>query len=155
MNFLGVGGSMNYNISPKKIAIVGADESRWIKAKIDPFYVESFIRGLMWNLLKEHDPFIFVSGGCPKGGVDIWAEEVADELLTALPPRLIQKAIFTPDENRWTSRGLRWGYKERNLVIAAYSDILYCIDPIGVKSGGNWTIEQAKKIGKEVHRIEL
>ncbi len=143
----------------KKIAIVGADEEKWKKANISLGYVDTTIFKLCLELYNKHGQFILVSGGCPKGGVDIIAESVADELIGGFlgghNPLIHQKAIFLPDEEKWSCRGLKWGYKERNLVIAAYSDIVYCIDPKGVKSGGNWTLEQAKKIGRETYRIEL
>src|SRR5689334_14188453 len=56
-----------------------------------------------------------VSGHCHLGGIDIWAEEIADSLW-------IPKLIFPPANLRWEG-----GYKQRNLEIAKASDIVYCL----------------------------
>lgn len=56
-----------------------------------------------------------VSGHCHLGGIDIWAEEEADDMG-------IEKLIFPPKSLRWNG-----GYKERNLLIARNSDIVHCI----------------------------
>lgn len=104
------------------------------------------------------------SGGCHLGGVDIWAEEIADEL--KLP-----KYIFLPKERSWAG-----GYKQRNEEIAAESDAVYSIvvdklppDYSGmrfktcyhcqrddhIKSGGCWTVKQAKKLGKHTEVVVI
>jgi len=81
------------------------------------------------------DGFTLVSGHCPKGGMDIWAEEIADELG-------ITKEIYRPEINQWNDKGLTYGinddctplevakgYKSRNIQIAKACDVLYCIVP--------------------------
>lgn len=106
------------------------------------------------ELVKEAD--IVVSGHSPMGGVDIWAEDIAT--LLEKP-----KEIYAPEVQQWDPPG-RYGYKARNLDIAG-ADIVYCIVvdryPPGyqgrrfklcyhcgtddhVKSGGCWTMKQAK-----------
>lgn len=105
-----------------------------------------------------------VSGGCHLGGIDIWAEEIADQLK-------VPKIIHLPSSLRWSP-----GYKERNLLIAKSSHALYCIAvaklPISykgmrfdtcyhcrrddhVKGGGCWTMKHAKAQGKRTHLFIL
>ena len=102
-------------------------------------------------------PITVVSGHCPLGGIDIWAEEEAARLGV---PRL----IYPPRTNSWSS-----GYKPRNIQIAARSDIVHnivvdrlpdtyrgmrftscyhCDTTTHVKSGGCWTAKHAQKLGK-------
>jgi cell division ATPase FtsA len=59
------------------------------------------------NQLSFVDPpgIVVVSGGCHLGGIDIWAEEVADELG-------VPKDIKRPTRLTWSGPG---GFKERNL----------------------------------------
>lgn len=103
------------------------------------------------DLLK---PSAIVSGHCPMGGVDIYAEEIADKLG-------IEKIIFAPKVHRWDGPG---GFKERNLKISRVSTLVLCVvihpsllpatgkdwgngycyhckerNPEHVKSGGCWT----------------
>lgn len=100
-----------------------------------------------------------VSGGCHLGGVDIWAEEVADRL--GRP-----KHIYLPEKRSWHG-----GYRERNLRIAYNSDVVHvivvksypkgylgrkhergimpwcyhCHNNTHVKSGACWTARKAKR----------
>jgi len=109
---------------------------------------------------------VIVSGDCHLGGVDIWAREIAvmkDLKLEAFPARV----------HKWDGAG---GYKERNIMIAKTSDIVHCIvtrtypkEYSGmkfkwcyhhkpprddhVKSGGCWTMKEAKRRGKEISLI--
>ena len=110
-----------------------------------------------------------MSGGCHKGGVDIWSEMIADAIG-------IPKEIYLPDVHQWEDDKEpmipRWGmfiikkgYKSRNMEIGDNCDVLYCFEPVsdgkrtilgdnGLKgrwSGGCWTYNYAKKQGKEVH----
>ena len=109
------------------------------------------------------DNITFVSGGCKKGGIDIWAEIVADSLS-------LKTQIFTPEVEQWDdynqemAGGEGWGrpeihrkgYMSRNIEIAKICDILYCIDPKGrVGGGGFWTLGYSKGLGKEVHHITI
>lgn len=95
---------------------------------------------------------ILVSGHCPLGGIDIWAESIAHTLK--------REMIYPPKTRQWLT-----GYKPRNLLIASKSNIVHCIVvkeyPIGysgmrfdkcyhcgtsdhVKSGGCWTALKCK-----------
>jgi hypothetical protein len=107
-----------------------------------------------------------VSGGCHLGGIDIWAVELAK--VFGLP--------FTehiPTSLNWSGSG---GFKERNLRIAHDSDAVYCLvvkelpasytgmrfkscyhchTDTHVKSGGCWTVRQARQLGKPGTVIEI
>lgn len=136
------------------VAIVGPQEDKWtpeqkIKAKEkikEILLIYKELDNLNHNALP-----ILISGHCPKGGVDIWAEEVANELN-------IQTEIFKPQvkqwndmivNNPWDEKGWKdappteyhtaavpilgktrlMGYKSRNIEIAKACDVLYCITP--------------------------
>ncbi len=101
-----------------------------------------------------------VSGACHLGGIDIWAKEEAEAAgipVVEYPPRV---------------RSWEAGYKPRNLQIAQRSTECHCITidklpstykgktfPLcyhcgtkdHVKSGGCWTVKQAKQLGREGH----
>ena len=100
---------------------------------------------------------VLVSGRSPLGGIDVWAEEVADRLG-------IPKLIHPPAKNSWDQ-----GFRLRNLAIAHSSDIVHvivvrtlpeafkglrfklcyhCGTTAHVKSGACWTARQAMKLGK-------
>jgi hypothetical protein len=102
-------------------------------------------------------PAVIVSGHCPLGGVDIWAEELAAE-------RGLQMIVHAPQVLTW---GGPLGYKARNLRIARDSDLVVCVsltrlpdgytgedygpcyhcagrNPPHVKGGGCWTAWRAK-----------
>lgn len=128
-------------IRGKRIGIVGHEAAKFTKA------TEAMARELIRSLLE--DPCsVLISGRCPLGGIDVWAEEEADAMGR-------EKVIFPPRTNRWLT-----GYKPRNEAIAATSDIVHCIVvakyPPGyrgmrfeecyhcktnshIKSGGCWT----------------
>lgn len=151
-----------------KIAIVGPEENKWLpsqKAEIQKQVNEIINKYSINDVFDWTNEVIFISGRCPKGGVDIWAEEVADTLGCL-------KQIFEPKTLNWP------GYKARNIKIAKECDILYCIVPeayIGFNSipynprcyckhckvwrhpsnGGCWTMKYAEKLGKEVHLIVI
>jgi len=149
-----------------KIAIVGSQGKHWTPVQRTKV-IQKIIRifQIHANLVRipdsietrfDYSGIILVSGGCGSdgeeilfnGGVDEWAEIVADILG-------IKKDIKYSDAQSWEDRGSRKGYRTRNLEIIRDCDILYCIDPIWREwSGGRWTYVQAGKMGKEVH-LEL
>lgn len=133
-----------------KIGIVGSEG-----AKFTPT-TEAVARALIRSLLVPGD--VVVSGHCHLGGIDIWAVEEARAM--GLPDPI----EFPPKTRAWTT-----GYKPRNLLIAQTADQVYCITvrtlPEGytgmrfplcyhcrttdhVKSGGCWTVKQARMMGK-------
>jgi len=126
---------------------------------------ELLAKDIILNILNEatktHDDVVMVSGHSPVGGIDIWAEEIAMQL------RLLLN-IKSPKQLVWDAE---YGFKQRNLDIAKYSDIVHvilvekypgnysgqkfklcyhCKTTDHVKSGGCWTGKQAQKLGKEV-----
>jgi hypothetical protein len=141
-----------------KIGIVGPEDAKFTpKAK-----AEAYRR--ITEILSADDVEAVVSGHCPLGGIDIYAEEVADYLG-------VPKQIKAPRQQTWDAE---YGYKQRNLDIARCSDKLYvfvldklpngfkgmkfelcyhCGTKDHVKGGGCWTGKQAKKLGKEVEWI--
>jgi len=113
---------------------------------------EAIARKIICSILSPGDTLI--SGGCHLGGIDIWAEEIADELG-------LEKEIYLPVIHKWEG-----GYKQRNLKIVETSDIVHCIvvaeypaSYVGmrfnycyhcktsdhIKSGGCWTAKRAKE----------
>lgn len=165
----------------KKLAIVGPQEDKWtdelkVKAK-------EYIENLIKETRDDDGRLILISGHCPKGGVDIWAEEVADKLG-------LDKQIFKPDVEQWEDDypteaenpylpiRMKIGYKSRNIGIATNCDILYCIvpnDKVGFNvipynkkcycrhcqewghptNGGCWTLKYAKNIKKPVNLVVI
>lgn len=156
----------------RKVAIVGSEKkyltpSQETKAEFaiyDILRKEGAYLGPNWI-----DQIILVSGGCPNEGIDKLAEKVA----TAWK---IEKEIHNPGINQWEDgigkepydyddhgvniikyrQVILKGYKSRNIDIANSCHVLYCIDPKGRNwSGGKYTMMVAKRLGKEVHLIEI
>jgi len=150
-----------------KIAIVGAEEDKWkleqkeqakniVETLLAKHAFRETIKELPYSSTSmeiDWSKIVLVSGGCPEGGVDIWAEEIADKLG-------ISKEIYKPEVNQWDDEvhkipfnkdevekhnidisGLKFdgyyyyqvykrkGYKSRNIQIAEACDVLYCIVP--------------------------
>ena len=137
----------------KYVGIVGHEEKKFCAD------TKELALDIMRSVLSDGD--ILVSGGCHLGGIDVWAEEVADEMG-------IEKIIFYPKTRTWAG-----GYRERNLQIAQRSDILHnivvaeypplyvgmtfdycyhCDATDHIKSGGCWTLKKARLLGKEVRQ---
>src|SRR3990172_2501766 len=133
---------------PMKLGIVGAGQEKFTPE------TEAEAKSLLQVVIRFHEPTLILSGHSPMGGVDLWAEELAAEL--GIPTRIHAPTRFT-----WGGPG---GYKERNLAIAAGSDLVVCVvvrdyppgfqgqrfetcyhceqhgqDEPHVKSGGCWT----------------
>ena len=115
-----------------KIAIVGVDEQKLLNASLSLDYVYKFCKQLMETELKKGN-FIFVSGRCPKKGIDVICEEIADI-------NHIEQEICPAEANQWEDRTIygnlyptemqkQKGYKSRNIQIAEACDVLYCIVP--------------------------
>ena len=175
-----------------KICIVGPEESKWKPEQIPK--AKQTITDILMKHYTEYDNYgqfepelevVLVSGHCPKKGVDIWAEEIADVLR-------ITKQIYAPEVYQWAdsstakvyhregvTKRLK-GYRTRNIDMAKACDIVYCIVPKRYTSpdyedvifnkdlkcihckmaghptnGGCWTMKYAKKLGKEVHLVVI
>lgn len=149
-----------------RVAIVGHASDKFTDVTEEKAHdaIRSILDGhrIMHEVGQEDEP-ILVSGGCHLGGVDIFAEFIADALG-------IQKEIYYPKTQKWEG-----GYKQRNLQIAEACDVAWCIVvadyPEGynlrkfgardgkpycyhcntdthVKSGGCWTVKKAEKMSK-------
>lgn len=137
-----------------KIGIVGAERAKFTKKG------RLAAKQKIITILNSYPNVHLISGGCHLGGIDIWAEEVAEELG-------IPKTIFKPKNQSWSG-----GYRERNLKIARESDIVYIITVnrlpkkfVGmkfpkcyhcntrkhIKSGGCWTGHKAIEFGKKAN----
>lgn len=117
------------------------------------------------NQYREDTELVVVSGRSPVGGIDIWAEEIAEEYG-------IKTDIKEPKQNQWDAE---YGFKQRNIDIAK-SDIVHvilvrdyppnykgrtftgcyhCLKHPSVscehiKSGACWTGWKAKELGNKV-----
>ena len=123
-----------------KIAIVGSEENKWSEEQKER--AKEVIEKIFRDYLDVGYDVVLISGGCPKGGVDVWAEEIADRMG-------IKKRIFRPEKNGW------YYYRKRNVKIARSCDVIYDIEPKGKRSGGTWTLGFARKIGKHGELIEI
>lgn len=139
-----------------KIGIVGSEGAKFTPETEEK--ARERIRGIIKNRWTHPSLGLWViSGACHLGGIDIWAIEEAKKLGCHV-------LEFPPESLSWEG-----GYKRRNLQIADASDEVYCITvktlPPGykgmrfshcyhcdtkdhVKSGGCWTVKQARKMGK-------
>lgn len=138
------------------IGIVGNSGSEI--TEIGEIRAKEYILRLLMELREKHDDIVVVSGGCPYGGIDDYAEAIAEQM------KLLTK-IFKPIVFNWNGPG---GYKDRNIKIADLSDEVHvivvnqlphdgkesnycyhCDEKGHVPSGGCWTGNYAKKLGKE------
>lgn len=137
-----------------KVGIVGSEAAKFTPS------TESMARAIIRGLINGCD--LVISGHCHLGGIDIWAVEEAEKLG-------IPTLEFPPAIHKWNG-----GYMQRNLQIARTSDVLVCIavkelpehfngrrftfcyhckEEGHVKSGGCWTMKEAKKLGKETFLV--
>lgn len=95
------------------IAIIGAEAAKFTTDT--RFKAQATIHQIITHWQHRGITPTIVSGHCHLGGVDIWAEEVAEDLEC---PTL----IFPPSEQSW-----EYGYKPRNIKIASAADIVHVI----------------------------
>lgn len=135
------------------VGIVGSEDAKFTHE------TEKAAKTLILELLGRPGVTGVVSGGCHLGGIDLWAERGAQRL--GIPQK-----IFPSKARTW---GGPAGYAERNLRIVRESDEVHCITLKAlppyyagmrfklcyhcgtdehVKSGGCWTMMQARKAGK-------
>jgi len=93
----------------RNIGIVGHEAAKFTPA------TEAQAKTLIRALLLFEDVRL-ISGACPLGGIDVWAEDIADEL--GRP-----KLIFPPKVHRWAPDG----FEERNIKIAQHSAVVIVI----------------------------
>lgn len=140
-----------------KLGIVGSEAAKFTKL------TEQGARAAIRRLFTP-DVELVGSGACHLGGIDLWAVEEARA--AGLPC-----AEHAPQALEWTT-----GYKPRNLMIARQYDKVVCITVrelpstyrgmrfdwcyhcktgAHVKSGGCWTMKEAKKLGKLTELIVI
>lgn len=147
-----------------KLGIVGSEAAKFLP------YTEAIAKSMIQKAIQHYKPDGVVSGRCPLGGIDVWAEDIALDMG-------LKTLIYAPKVFQWSGTG---GYRERNLKIARASDLVlvmtvdqlpdtfkglkfsgcyHCrphdymcggqkIEP-HVKSGACWTAWQAVKMGKK------
>lgn len=141
------------------VGIVGNEAAKFTSA------TEEQAREVIRILLKDPSA-VLSSGHCHLGGIDIYAEEEYDKL-----PDRSQR----PDPFIYPPKTLSWegGYKPRNIQIAMKSHQLHnivvekypegytgmrfngcyhCKSTDHIKSGGCWTLNYAKKLGRPTMR---
>lgn len=119
-----------------KIVIVGAEAKHWKKGQ------EILARMLIRKIMEDYPDALFISGDCPKGGIDIWVREIAQYLNRKFK-------AYPPKKNSW------YWYKKRNKQMAEEGDLIIDIEPAGYVSGGYWTLKYAEKLGKQIVKISF
>jgi hypothetical protein len=144
-----------------RIGFVGSSERHWNKqSKIKATQkISEILNQCIIQYGKEN--IVFVSGRSKKGGIDVWAEITAISLgvETKIYPAEVEKwddlNEMIADPHPSPMKRFK-GYMSRNIDIAKTSDILFCIDPKGRDGGGGqWTMNYARKLNKEVHHIVI
>lgn len=119
-----------------KIVIVGAEEKYWTEEKA------SLARYFIAKVMDDHPDATYISGDCPKGGVDIWVREIAEMKGRDFKP-------FPPQKKSW------YWYRKRNMKMALEGDIIIDLEPAGNWSGGTWTLQYAESKGKQTLKVEF
>ncbi len=100
----------------------------------------------IWRLRPE----VVIFGGCPKGGVNIWARDIA-----GVCGYTITRGDFVehlPAQERWAPDG----YQARNALIAADCTHLLRVAARSSRTyGSGWTADQAQRLGRLVVRERL
>lgn len=136
-----------------KLGVVGPEQAKFTSA------TEASAKEEIRRAVERHGADTLISGHCPLGGVDIYAEEMALELG-------LRMIVHAPSSLRWGGPG---GYMERNLAIARDSDLVLVValeelppgyhgmrfddgcyhckgrNPQHVKSGGCWTAWRCRR----------
>ena len=149
------------------IAIVGNGGDKFTSKQ------EEVVKELLRSLFLRHKGCTLITGGSPRGGVDIWAVEIADTV-----PELVQEIkVYRPEVWQWDPPSA-YGFKQRNIDIAKDCYELYNIlsneypegykgtrekcyhcektgrrFPVHVKSGACWTMWLTNSLGKTVSYI--
>lgn len=141
------------------IGIVGAEAQKFTLATANK------TKELIRKILSDPSVTGYTSGHCHLGGVDIWTEEIGDELN-------LNRYIYPPLKLTWYG-----GYRERNIQIAETANLIHnitvkhlppeftgmrfnscyhCGTADHIKSGGCWTAKYAQRLGKTAiwHVIE-
>ena len=161
------------------VVIVGSEAKYWSLHKVP--LVKTKIGQIAYNYEVMYGDYVrFVSGACPRGGVDIYAREVLSGSKTSDGEDMFIE--YKPQVEQWNdlrlpSGKMARGYRYRNLQMASITNWVYDIEPewevwmteerkIPYKgfrpnqwhkyyrrSGGTWTMNEAKKLGKRTEVI--
>jgi len=125
-----------HNKGTLTIVIVGSEQKKW------SYHKESICRALIKEFMEEHPDELYISGECHRGGVDQWVKEIAHNLNKRYKG-------YPPKERKW------YYYKKRNIKMAEIGDVVIDLEPFGFTSGGTWTANYAKSIGKKAVTVEI
>jgi hypothetical protein len=107
------------------------------------------VRAIIRPVIRLLEPDHIISGRCPYGGVDSWAEELAAEL--GYFPGLTREAGFWPfpaTVHRWNGPG---GFKQRDQAMAeACTHLLAVRSAYSRTFGSGWTAETGRRLGRVV-----
>ena len=125
-----------------RVAFVGSRPESWRCHT----RVRKAVHAAVWEVFHTHngaEPLTFVSG---RGrGVDRWAEEAFDAVITRYPEASVDKRIFPPN---WNMYGRRAGFIRNREIVAASDKVIAFWDR---KSGGTkHTILLAEDEGVDV-----
>lgn len=113
-----------------KLGIVGHGGGKFTEA------TKLMAIGIIAEEIRRHHPTHVVSGRSPLGGVDIWAIEVGKRLGCA--PEEYPPVLNEHGYGHWDGPG---GFRERNLKIAAASDLVLCVVVADYPPGYRWKKE--------------
>lgn len=144
------------------VGIVGSGSDKFTPTTKD--MARRLIAGILTAYVSQNYKVVAVSGHSPVGGIDIWAEDIADTMYSQTNGQ-VGKLIFPPKVRSWEK-----GYKLRNLEIANHSNIVHvivvdkypesyagtrfklcyhCKTDEHIKSGACWTAKKAIEFGNE------
>jgi len=170
-----------------KVVIIGSEAKYWTLGgrerayreirKVLTHYAALVVSKTSEESYNDYSKIVLVSGGCPKGGVDLWAEAIASVLGVLMDIKesevkqwndrveSLHTRSSTVTIDDFTSPMIsdigatvvrKKGYKSRNIEMAKSGDVIYCIDPSDRGwSGAKWTAKYAADLGKEVHYINV
>ena len=145
------------------LGFVGSEKKHWLLRQEKK--ARNFMRSLLLRYIQRYKlgielaPPIVCSGHCEEGGIDIWAEEIADELG-------LETKIFPAKGKGWKF------YRRRNLKIIKASSRIFDIEPEVPQtypkaeldeisgrwfrhSGGTWTVNEARKKGMPIINTQI
>lgn len=125
---------------PAKVIVCIVGSYRW-----HPVEQTEAAKRLIHEILSDFNPEMdeVISGACPKGGIDIWAINIAKELG-------FSTRTFPPRKNEW------YWFKKRNIAMANYCDIMFRIkSTLSNTNGSGFTIQKAAELEKRTQTYEV
>jgi hypothetical protein len=145
-----------------RIGIAGADGFWWKNLTLR----RTAWRFLSWlileNIRTRGRKFFVLTGACPQGGIDLFAERVATS-------NGVPVILFPPAVHQWDDDGESQGYRTRNKWIVDLSDEIVVVEPFYRDyahkgralwenqncSGGYWCYRYAQSIKKKATLVEI